>query len=69
MKSEIGSQFSLVARHVARVAAWVATVVALGLILVIVFGRPLAASTNTAPGTDQIKKTGPWVYLPVHTRV
>jgi hypothetical protein len=69
MKSEIGSQFSRVAMQLARAAAWVTMVVALGLFLVIVFGRPSAASTNTSPGTDRIKKTGPWVYVPVYTRV
>ena len=45
---------------------------ALGLILDIVCGRPVAALTPsevTSPGTDHTKKTGPWIYMPDLTRV
>ena len=72
MKSEIGLQFSTVVRGIVRTAGWVALTVAVGLILVIACGSPLAAfapAAVTAPGTDHVKKTGPWVYMPIDTRV
>ena len=72
MKTDIGLQFSLVVRRVARAAGWVAVTMALGLILDIVCGRPVAALTPsevTSPGTDHTKKTGPWIYMPDLTRV
>lgn len=74
MKSAIGLQFLTVARRTARAGAWLVLSMAVGLILVILFGRPDPASTSFAPaspaGHQNIKsKTGPWAYGSLSTRV
>lgn len=72
MKTESRLQFSRFGRGLARATAWVAVTMALGLILVIMFGSPLAASTteSTLPGKHDIKeKTGPWVYRNISIHV
>jgi len=67
MKSGIGLQFSILGQQLARGAAWLAVTMTLGLILVVLFGRPLAASTppeRTSPDEQHFKqKDGPWVYV------
>ena len=53
---------------VARAAAWAVVTMTVGLILVILFGSPLSASSaspNDLPGASHKKETGPWVYPPV----
>jgi hypothetical protein len=56
-------------KTVARAAAWAVVTMTAGLILVILFGSPLAAASSTSPndlpGTSHKKETGPWVYPPV----
>ena len=64
MKSEIGLQFLIFGRRVARAAAWVAVTMALGMILALMFGRPVAASTPfeaTSPGGHH----GNWKSAPL----
>ena len=64
MKSEIGLQFLILGRQLVRAAAWVAVTMALGLILMTMFGRPLAASTPfeaTSPGGHH----GNWKSAPL----
>jgi hypothetical protein len=66
MKSGIGLQFSILGKQLARAAAWLAVTMTLGLILAVLFGPPLAASTpieRPSPGEQHFKqKDGPWVY-------
>ena len=72
MKSATRLQFSKAGRIVLRAAGWVAVTMVLGLMLSILTGRPLTASTSTVPslpGGDHSRKTGPWVYQPVSYRV
>jgi hypothetical protein len=73
MKTGTRLQFSPYWTQVARAAGWVAVTMTLGLILVMLFGRPSTASTSsepTSPGGHQIKsKTGPWVYRSASTPV
>lgn len=55
-------------KGVARATAWAVVTMTVGLILVILFGSPLAASSsspNDLPGSSHKKETGPWVYPPV----
>ena len=55
-------------KGIARAAAWAVVTITIGLILVVLFGSPLAASSpssNDLPGSSHKKETGPWVYPPV----
>jgi len=68
MKTETRLQFSAVMKATGRAAAWALVTMMVGLILVILFGSPLAASSpssNDLPGSSHKKETGPWVYPPV----
>ena len=60
-------------RAMARGGAWLLLTMTVGLILVILFGSPLAASSsnspNDLPGTSYEKKPGPWGITPVRVRV
>jgi hypothetical protein len=59
-------------KRIARAAAWAVVMMTVGLILVILFGSPIAAassSPNDLPGTSHKKETGPWVYPPVFVGV
>ena len=72
MKSATRLQFSKAGRIVVRATGWVAVTMVVGLMLSMLTGRPLAASTSTvpaSPGGDHPRKTGPWVYQPVSYRV
>jgi len=73
MKTGIDLQFLTYTKMVARAAGWVAVTMTLGLILVMLFGRPSTTSTSsepTSPGGHQIKsKTGPWIYRSTSTPV
>jgi hypothetical protein len=68
MKTGTRLQFSSLMKRVARAAAWAVVTMAVGLILVMLFGNPLpasAASSKDLPGASHKKETGPWVYPPV----
>jgi len=68
MKTATRLQISGLLKGIARAAAWAVVTVTIGLILVILFGSPLAASSpssNDLPGSSHKKETGPWVYPPV----
>jgi hypothetical protein len=73
MKTEIGLQFSTLGKRVARAAAWVVLTMALGMILAIMVGRPVAASTPfeaTSPDGHHSKwKTAPLGYKNPSIRV
>jgi hypothetical protein len=73
MKSDIGLQFSILGKQLVRAAAWLAVTMALGMILVLLFGRPVAASTPTEPTSPRQQhfkqKGGPWGYKIFSTRV
>ena len=68
MKTATRLQFSGLIKGFARATAWAVVTMTVGLILVILFGSPLAASSaspNDLPGSSHKKETGPWVYPPV----
>jgi hypothetical protein len=73
MKTEIGLQFLNFGRRVARAAAWVAVTMALGMILAIMVGRPVAASTpfdaTSSDGHHSKWKTAPLGYKNPSIRV
>jgi hypothetical protein len=71
MKSATRLQFSRAGKILLRAAGWAAVTMVLGLMLSLLTGRPLAASTSTVPSSpgDHIRKTGPWIYQPVSYRV
>jgi hypothetical protein len=72
MKTETRLQFSTVMRAAARAAAWGMVTMMVGLILVILFGSPLAASSPASydlPGSSPTIKPGPWGVRPVSVRV
>jgi hypothetical protein len=71
MKSATGLRFSAFARVIARVAGWAAVTMTLALILAILAGRPLVASTPAKPASPEKHHnnlTGPWIYQPVSFR-
>jgi hypothetical protein len=72
MKTETRLQFSAVMKATGRAAAWALVTMMVGLILVILFGSPLAASSPTSydlPGSSPTPKPGPWGIRPVIVRV
>jgi hypothetical protein len=73
MKSATRLQFPSLIKGVARAGAWAVLTLMVGLIMVILFGSPLAASSspssNDLPGSGRSYKTGPWVYPPVQVGV
>jgi hypothetical protein len=72
MKTATRLQFSALMKGFARAAAWAVVTVTVGVILVILFGSPLSASSSSPddlPGSSQKKETGPWVYPPVMVSV
>jgi hypothetical protein len=72
MKTATRLQFSALMKGIGRAAAWTALTMTIGLILVILFGSPLAASSptpNDRPTSSDKRKAGPWVYPPVTVRV
>ena len=60
-------------KGVARAGGWALLTLMVGLIVVILFGSPLSASSspssNDLPGRSPSYKTGPWEYPPVRVRV
>lgn len=73
MKTATGLQISTLMKAVTRAGAWALVTMMVGLILVILFGSPLAASSsaspNDLPGSSPKVKPGPWGYRPVSVRV
>ena len=75
MKTATRLQFPSLVKGIARVGAWAVLTLMVGLIVVILFGSPLAASSspssNDRPGSSEThkSKTGPWVYPPVEVGV
>jgi hypothetical protein len=72
MKIATRLQFSTLRKAVARATGWALVTMAVGLILVILFGSPLAASSPSSydlPGSSPKTKTGPWGSRPVSVRV
>ena len=74
MKTATRLQFPSLVKGIARAGAWAVLTLMVGLIVVILFGSPLAASSpssNDLPGSSETHKTktGPWVYPPVEVGV
>jgi hypothetical protein len=72
MKTATRLQFSGLTKAIARATGWALVTMAVGLMLVILFGSPLAASSpssNDLPGTSHKTKSGPWGSRPVSVRV
>jgi hypothetical protein len=72
MKTATRLQISALTRGFARAAAWAVLTMTIGLILVILFGSPLAASSPSSydlPESSPKTKTGPWGSRPVSVRV
>jgi Na+/glutamate symporter len=72
MKIATRLQLSTLMKAIARATGWAMVTMTVGLILVILFGSPLAASSpssNDLPGSSYKNKTGPWGSRPVAVRV
>jgi hypothetical protein len=72
MKTATRLQFSSFTTAIARASGWALVTMAVGLMLVILFGSPLAASSPSSydlPGSSPKVKPGPWGYRPISVRV
>ena len=73
MKTATCLQYSTLAGRVARTAALLAVMMALGLNLAGIYKdsamAPPTPKESIAPQKNHTNKTGPWVYQPVFTRV